>query len=104
MELHYQDAMSRPFEYELHPALQEVIDAYEARRPPGDSLRALKVAIDDLCMEYAGRLDATVFKALDRSQEENERQRAIYGVMLRQLRGLQDLAAGKREVLSATRG
>ena len=105
--IHNPDPMSTPFRIELHQALREVIDAYEERhkfsqRGEEDSLclRSLRTAIDGLCLEYEGRLDATTFHPLYSSYEADERLRKAYFDMLKQLRSLQKMAARKREVLS----
>ena len=66
-----------------------------------ESCVSFKEAIDDLCMEYAGKLDATTFHALHASQEEDERLRKAYFLILKRLRSLQRLAIGKPEMLSA---
>ena len=82
----------------LHPALQEVIDAYEARQSPETRLQALKSAIDGLCKLYEGKLSD--INALNRVEEEDKLLDNAYFIVLRQLRSLQAMAAGKREALS----
>lgn len=104
--IHNPDPMSTPFRVDLHPALQEVIDAYEERhkslerqRGEGDSLclRSVRVAIDGLCMFYNGKLSD--LDALNRQEDLDKILSNAYFIILKQLRSLQKMAAGKREVL-----
>lgn len=82
----------------LHPALQEVIDAYEARRPPEARSYFLKTELDSLCLFYEGKLSD--INALNCEEDGDKLLRNAYFIMLKQLRSLQKMVAGKREVLS----
>ena len=76
----------------LHPALQEIIDAYEARRPPEESLHVLKDAIHGLCLSYQGKLSD--INALNHEEEGDKLLRNAYFIMLKQLRSLQKMIPG----------